>query len=109
MINIRVNVRIETVLVRACQIPSRWRLRICKRYFHDRLDTFKAVLPGDDEPNWSTILIRHLLAVKPGRENCQRMHCFVETEPFDIWKINPGGERRLHLLPIVMRFKRNVP
>src|SRR4030095_1172132 len=69
---------------------------------------FEAVLPWNDKTNRSSVLVRHLFAVKTSRENGKRMHRFVEPQTLDVRKVDPGGIRRLHPSPIITRFKCDI-
>src|SRR6266571_1062306 len=58
MVDGRVHVRVEAVLLRRRFLPSIERLLLDELDLDDRLDVLEPVLPGDDEPERRAILIR---------------------------------------------------
>ena len=58
MIDFRVDVCIEAILVRCHQFPTRFRLFFDKAHLDDALDALEAVFPWDDQPDRLAVLVR---------------------------------------------------
>src|SRR5512138_850431 len=84
VVDIRVHVRVEAVLVRGGEIPRCRRLPLRKADLDDRLDSFEAVFPGHDEAQRCAVLIEQRLAVQADGEQRQRMHRFIDAKTFDV-------------------------
>src|SRR5688572_27291704 len=84
MADARIYVRIEAVLVRSLNVPSRGRLIGDQSNLHNRLNALEPVFPRDNQANRRAILRRQRLAVQAGSQNRQRMYGFVEPQPLNV-------------------------
>ena len=98
MINGRVDVRVEAVLLRGGRVPGRLRLLAHEGDPYDRLRALEAILPWNDHPDRGAILVRQHLAIHPEREQRERMKCLVEAEPLRVGPVEAGETQELWLL-----------
>src|SRR4029078_9145829 len=106
MIDVRVHVRVETVLAGIGVVPRRVRHLVDEADVDDRLDVLEAVLPGDDETDWGAVLVEQGLAVQPDGEQRERVHGFVPAKPLRVTPVQTAvgetghfrrAQDRLHL------------
>src|SRR5262249_19285460 len=101
MIDVRVHVGIEPVLVGRSQVPGCWWLLLDKRDLHDGFNALESELPRHHEANRRSVLVLQRLAVHPDAENHQRVHRLVQAQPLEVRERNPGVTGNRHLLRIV--------
>src|SRR5256886_7438787 len=68
MIDLRVDVGVEPVLLRSRDIPGGGGLSRTEADLHDRLDALEAVLPGHDEAQRRAVLVGQDPAVEPDQD-----------------------------------------
>src|SRR6516225_6126725 len=84
MVDRRIDVGVEAILARVLACPRGLRLLLDELDANDRFDSLEAVFPRDDQADRRAVLIEQGLAVKPDRQNCQRMHRLDETQTLDV-------------------------
>src|SRR5277367_5042771 len=105
VIDFRIYVRIETVFPRIRDVPSRARLNFYDFNFDQRFRTFESVFPGNDQADGSAILIRERFVVHSYREQRQRIHRFIQPQPFGIRQLDTGVRAFRHLFYVVITFE----
>src|SRR5438552_19123620 len=95
------------VLVRRLNGPCRGWLLGDETDLYNLLDAFETVLPRHHQSNRSAVLGRQGLAIESGGQNRQRMHGFIETQPFDIRPIKHASDLVGHATRIEKRLKRD--
>ena len=108
MIDVGIDVGIETVFARSVHIPSGGGLTFNELYFDDGFDALKAVFPGNDEANRSAVLVGKSFAVHANAEQRERMHGLVEAQTFDVRELDAGMVAPRHLRMIVVGLKGDV-
>ena len=90
----RINVGVKTVFVRRCQISGGW--RTLAGVNNTTIDLIaKAIFPRAQ----SVAPARHFCggnAINTHGHQCERMHCFVETQSFDIRIFQPAADKAVH-------------
>src|SRR2546426_7415806 len=108
MVDRRIHVRVEAVLVRCREVPRGRRLRLHETDAHDRLDALEPVLPGHYEAERRAVLVGERLPVEPDREERERMHRLVDAEPFDVGPVEDATLLPGHLLRVEERGEGDV-
>ena len=102
MIHVGIHVGIKAVLAGGIDIPGGGRHTFDETDFDDGLDALETVFPGNDEAHGSAVLIGKRLAVHADAEKRQRVHGFIETQPFDVGKFDAGVGGQRHLARIIV-------
>ena len=85
MIDIRIYVCVEAILVRRELIPEcSWLLRH-KLDLRQRFGALESVLPWNDESKRRAVLIAQRFAVEPDGDECQFIAGFRYCEAFGVW------------------------
>ena len=108
VIDVRIHVGVETVFVWSLAIPRGGRFRRLQTDFHDGLDAFVAVLPGNDHAHRGAVLIGKSFAVHTDAKQREGMQGFVETKAFDVGIVEAGVVRVWHLLGVVKSLESHV-
>ena len=108
MIDCRIYVRIEAVLVGVGDVPGgRW-LVLCKFDLDQRFGALESVLPGDDHSDRRAVLIGQRFAVHADGQQRQRVHGFVQPQALDVGQVDSGAAPQGHLLLVEIRFECDV-
>src|SRR6266481_7723998 len=105
MVDVGIDVRVETVLAGCIAIPRGGRLFFLEADFHQRLDALITVFPRDDHANRRAVLRRKSLAVHADAKKGERVHGFVETKTFLVGKIDAAVFGLRHLPRVVESLK----
>src|SRR5437899_1125655 len=108
MIDLRVDVGVEAVLVGRCHVPGGARLATGEADLHDRLDALEAVFPGHDEPQRRTVLTGKSLAIEPDHHEGERMHRLVDAQSLHIGPGEDGNALTGHAARVVQRRELDV-
>src|SRR5271169_1197553 len=79
MVNVGINVGVETVFRGGIAIPGGGRLFFLETDFHQGLDALVSIFPGNDHADRSTVLWREGVAVHADAKKGKRVHGFVEA------------------------------
>ena len=108
----RVDVGVEAIFLRPGEVPGGGGTFTSQFDTDDRLYPFETVLPGNGESNRRAVLRGQRFAIHADAEQRQRMHGFIEPQPFDIGIRQPAADKTIllarHLLRRIKRFKRDV-
>src|SRR5258705_5342921 len=96
-----IHIRVEPILIWRLITPGGGRFLGYQRYLHHRLNALEPIFPRHHQSNGSTILWWECLTVKTGRQNCQRMHGFIETKSFHVWPSEATTKWVRHTFAIV--------
>src|SRR3989304_8529039 len=96
MVDLRVDVRVETVLVRCGFFPGDSGLLFDEADAYDRLGALETVLPRAHEADRGAVLVRQHLIVESHRDQRERMHRLVDAQALDI---RPAEPRQAHPPP----------
>src|SRR5579864_4384752 len=102
MIDFRIDVGIEAVLVGVSNIPRAWRLFFHQADLDDRLDALETVLPRHDEPEGCAVLRGKSFAIEADRQQGEWIHGFIEPKAFDIRQLDSRPNALGHLLSVVV-------
>src|SRR5258708_4418211 len=108
MVDVRIYVGIETVLLSRRLIPGGGRLFLDQPDTHYRLNTLVAVLPRHREPDGRAILIRKFFSIQAHHQQRERMHGFIQPQPFHVGEVDSGPSSPRHLLLVVVALERHV-
>ncbi|MND75384.1 hypothetical protein D3C80_669990 [compost metagenome] len=107
MINRGIHVRIKAILIRSNTLPGGFRLLADQTDAHNGLDALEAIFPGHHQTQRRAVLIRQLTPVHAYRKNRQRVHRFIQTQPFYIGPVDQGktGALARHAFGILQGFE----
>src|SRR6266481_698092 len=108
MVDVRIHIRIETVLAGRVAVPCHRWLRFLKAYFDDRLDALVAVFPRDDHTHGRAVLRWERLAIHSKTQQRQRIHRFVEAQSLHIRQIDARVLCFRHLACVKVRLECNI-
>src|SRR5689334_18759526 len=92
MIDLRVDVGEETVLLGVLVIPRGVRLFVSKVKTDDGFAVFEAILPWRDDADGGSVLIGKNLSVTAEGEQRQRIHGLIETKAFGVGPVVAEGQ-----------------
>src|SRR5713101_162460 len=101
MVDARIDVGKKTILVRSRSGPGGPRRALGEFDADDGFDALEAVLPRNDQPQRSAVLVRQHLAVQPDRHERQWMHGLVHAQSLYVGPFEHGRMLTGHLLRIV--------
>src|SRR6266403_1332718 len=108
MVDVGIDVRVETVLAGCIAIPRGGRLFFLEADFHQRLDALITVFPRDDHAKRRAVLRRKSLAVHPDAKKRERVHGLVKTKTFDVGKIDAAVLSLGHLAGVIESLEGDV-
>ena len=100
VIDFRIHVRVEPVLLRRRHVPARERPLVREMDADDRLRALEAVLPRHDDANRRAVLVRQHLAVDAHGDERQRVRGLLDREALAIGPLENGILDAGHLVPI---------
>src|SRR5712691_11223576 len=109
MIDIRIDVGVETIFRGRVAIPGRRRLLFLEADLCQGLDALIAVLPGNNHANRRAILRRKTFTVHADAKKSERVHGFIEAQALDIGEIDAAILCLGHLSRVIEGFKGDVP
>src|SRR6266849_40890 len=89
MIHVGIHIRIKSVLIRRIPVPRGRRLGSLQPNLHDGLNALVAILPRHHYAHRRAVLIRQRLAVHAYAQQRQRVHRFIQPQPFHVLILYP--------------------